>query len=69
MLTSFALHHLTTTEKSEVVKASVRRLRPGGWFVNADLIVADTPELESRFQELRVAIIVCFSLNRRVMSK
>jgi hypothetical protein len=33
-------------------------LVPGGWFVNADLIVADSPELESRLQELRVSGIV-----------
>jgi hypothetical protein len=31
---------------------------PGGWFINADLIAADSPELESRLQELRVAGIV-----------
>jgi hypothetical protein len=31
---------------------------PGGWFLNADLIVADSPELESHLQELRVTGIV-----------
>lgn len=31
---------------------------PGGWFVNADLIVADSPELESRLQQIRIAGIV-----------
>ena len=36
----------------------VELLLPGGWFINADLIVADSPELESRLQELRVAGIV-----------
>jgi hypothetical protein len=36
----------------------VELLVPGGWFINADLIVADSPELESRLQELRVAGIV-----------
>ena len=30
----------------------------GGWFVNADLIIADSPELESPLQEMRVAGIV-----------
>jgi len=33
-------------------------LFPGGSFVNVDLIVADSPELESRLQEIRVAGIV-----------
>jgi hypothetical protein len=36
----------------------VELLVPGGWFVNADLIVADSPELENRLQEIRVAGIV-----------
>ena len=36
----------------------VELLVPGGWFINADLIVADSPELERRLQELRVAGIV-----------
>jgi hypothetical protein len=36
----------------------VELLVPGGWFVNADLIVADSPELERRLQEIRVAGIV-----------
>ena len=36
----------------------VSLLAPGGWFVNADLIIADSPELESRLQEMRVAGIM-----------
>jgi hypothetical protein len=36
----------------------IELLVPGGWFVNADLIVADSPELESRLQEIRVTGIV-----------
>jgi hypothetical protein len=36
----------------------VELLVPGGWFVNADLIVADSPELKSRLQQIRVAGIV-----------
>ena len=36
----------------------VELLVPGGWFVNVDLIVADSPELESRLQEIRVSGIV-----------
>jgi len=36
----------------------VELLALGGWFVNADLIVADSPEVESRLQQLRVAGIM-----------
>src|SRR5262249_11259061 len=56
--TSFALHHLNREDKGHVVRQTVDLLRPGGWFVNADIIVAESPELERRAQELRVAGIV-----------
>ena len=36
----------------------IELLVPGGWFVNADLIVANSPELEIRLQEVRVSGIV-----------
>lgn len=58
VISSFALHHLSRDEKEAVVKICVDRLHPGGWFLNADLIVAETAELEERIQALRVAGIV-----------
>jgi tRNA (cmo5U34)-methyltransferase len=57
-ISSFALHHLPMGEKEEVVRSCVRRLRPGGWFLNADLIVSESPLVEARIQVLRVAGIV-----------
>ena len=30
----------------------------GGWFLNADILIADAPEIERRIQELRVHGIV-----------
>jgi hypothetical protein len=36
----------------------MKRLQPGGWFLNADLIVAEDPAVERRLQEIRVAGIV-----------
>jgi len=42
----------------DVVFSAYALLVPGGWFVNADLIVANSPELEIRLQELRVSGIV-----------
>ena len=54
----YALHHLSRTDKETVLGQVVELLVPGGWFVNADLIVADSPELESRLQEIRVTGIV-----------
>jgi len=58
VFSAYTLHHLSRPDKETVVKHVVELLVPGGWFVNADLIVANSPELESRLQELRVAGIV-----------
>jgi len=55
---SYALHHLDRQEKTALVMDVLTLLRPGGWFVNADIIVADAPEVEARFQQLRVDGIV-----------
>ena len=58
VFSAYALHHLSRPDKETVLKHVVELLVPGGWFVNADPIVANSPELESRLQELRVAGIV-----------
>src|SRR6201993_3095016 len=58
VFSAYALHHLSRSAKETVLRQVVKLLVPGGWFVNADLIVADSPELQSRLQELRVAGIV-----------
>jgi tRNA (cmo5U34)-methyltransferase len=58
VFSAFALHHLNKPDKEAVVRQAVDLLRPGGWFVNADIIVADSPEVEKRIQQLRVAGIV-----------
>ena len=58
VFSAYALHHLSRPDKEKVLKHVIELLAPGGWFLNADLIVADSPELESRLQELRVAGIV-----------
>jgi Methylase involved in ubiquinone/menaquinone biosynthesis len=58
VFSAYALHHLSRPDKEMVLRQVVELLVPGGWFVNADLIVADSPELESQLQEIRVAGIV-----------
>lgn len=55
---SYALHHLDQAEKLEVIRQSVILLKSGGWFLNADLIVAESKTIEMRIQEMRVAGIV-----------
>jgi ubiquinone/menaquinone biosynthesis C-methylase UbiE len=51
---SFALHHLGRDDKQAVIRAARDRLRPGGWFLNADIHIAEAPEIEQRLQEIRV---------------
>jgi tRNA (cmo5U34)-methyltransferase len=51
---SYALHHLNREEKHDVVAQSISLLHVGGWFLNADLVVADSPQIEERIQQLRV---------------
>jgi len=58
VFSAYALHHLNRADKETVLREVVELLVPGGWFVNADLIVAGSPELESRLQEMRVTGIV-----------
>jgi len=58
VFSAYALHHLSLADKETVLRQVVGLLVPGGWFINADLIVADSPELESQLQEIRVAGIV-----------
>lgn len=58
IFSAYALHHLSRPDKEVVLRGVVELLQPGGWFVNADLIVADSPELESRLQQIRIAGIV-----------
>jgi len=58
VFSAYALHHLSRPDKETVLRQVIELLVPGGWFVNADLIVADSLELESRLQEIRIAGIV-----------
>src|SRR5262245_30990102 len=58
IFSSYALHHLSRSDKEAVLKEIVALLVPGGWFLNADLIIADSAELETRLQQIRIAGIV-----------
>lgn len=55
---SYALHHLTRDEKVATMRAALAKMKPGGWFVNADIIVAGLPAVEERIQRLRRAGIM-----------
>ena len=58
VFSSYALHHLSYDEKRQVIRTALSFLRPGGWFLNADLVLAASEEVEKRIQQLRVDGVV-----------
>jgi SAM-dependent methyltransferase len=58
VFSAYALHHLTRKEKSALIAQALIWLKPGGWFLNADLVVARDPQVEQRIQALREVGIV-----------
>lgn len=53
-ISSYALHHLDAQQKLALLNRVVAALKPGGWLLNADLVVASAPGVEARIQQLRV---------------
>lgn len=58
VVSAYALHHLSADEKLSVLQAAHGLLRPGGWFLNADVTLAEDDELEAVVQRIRVGGIV-----------
>ena len=58
VFSAYALHHLTAAEKQGLIENALGWLRPGGWFVNADLVIAADSAVEQRIQQLRVEGVV-----------
>ncbi|MEN6601412.1 MAG: class I SAM-dependent methyltransferase, partial [Bryobacteraceae bacterium] len=58
VLSGYALHHLNLQEKARTLGQCRTLLKPGGWFLNADLVIADDDFLESLVQRMRVEGIV-----------
>jgi len=62
---SYALHHLHRQDKVKVIRQALLRLKPHGWFLNADLIVGEDAFVEKRIQEIRVTGIVDRAAGKR----
>ncbi len=54
VVSSYALHHLNAAEKVDVLRECRELLVPGGLLFNADLVKNESPEFETRIQDLRV---------------
>jgi trans-aconitate 2-methyltransferase len=58
VVSSFALHHLPPEAKSALAETAFALLSPGGWFLSADLILAEDDFVEDLTQRLRARGIV-----------
>jgi SAM-dependent methyltransferase len=58
VFSAYSLHHLAAAEKKQLIATSLGFLKPGGWFVNADLVLAGDHGVEQRIQQLRVEGVV-----------
>ena len=58
VVSSFALHHLPPEEKSRLAQTASAMLGPDGWFLDADVIRAESDYLEELTQRMRVRGIV-----------
>jgi len=58
VVSSFALHHLAPEAKSVLAETAFAMLAPGGWFLSADLILAEDDFVEDLTQRLRARGIV-----------
>jgi tRNA (cmo5U34)-methyltransferase len=54
VMSSYALHHLSADEKVQVLRDALGLLKPGGLFMNADLIKNPSTAFENSIQDLRV---------------
>jgi tRNA (cmo5U34)-methyltransferase len=54
----YALHHLSRSEKREVIRQALRFLKPEGWLINADIVTSESKIIEERIQQIRVEGIV-----------
>lgn len=51
VISALAIHHMTDRGKRSVYEAAFRELRPGGVFVNAEHVLAETPAMQEHFAE------------------
>jgi tRNA (cmo5U34)-methyltransferase len=58
VISAYALHHLNAADKLAVLRRALALVKPGGWLVNADLVVAADERVERRIQQRRVEGIV-----------
>jgi ubiquinone/menaquinone biosynthesis C-methylase UbiE len=61
VVSAFALHHLSLQEKARLIAHCRTLLKEDGWFLNADLVVAEDEFLEALVQQMRVSGIVARS--------
>lgn len=58
VVSAFALHHLVLDEKLGVLRMAKDLLRPGAWFLNADLTLGEDDYIDGMIRRLRVRDLV-----------
>jgi SAM-dependent methyltransferase len=58
VVSAYALHHLDPQDKARLIGHCRTLLKSDGWFLNADLVVAEDEFLEDLVQRMRVSGIV-----------
>ena len=58
VLSAYSLHHLSAPDKLDTLQQCLEVLKPRGWFLNGDLVVAESAEVERCIQEIRVRGVV-----------
>lgn len=58
VVSCFALHHLSRDEKQHLARSVRGLLSPCGWFLDADIVLCEDPEVERLVQRMRVRGIV-----------
>jgi tRNA (cmo5U34)-methyltransferase len=53
VFSSYALHHLDPDAKAALLRTAAELLKPGGWFLNADLVSNNDPAIERIIQDVR----------------
>ena len=51
IISALSVHHLAEPQKIELYQNIINQLSPGGFFVNADQVQGESPEIDKRYRE------------------
>ena len=69
IFSSLSIHHLSDEAKRDLYRKIFSRLRPGGIFVNAEFVRAESAELQARYWQLWIESMRAAGLNEGELSQ